>query len=191
MTTNWKFSCVLYAYSQFMCSLARFYLAYQSVSQRALPHTFYAWLLIFDKTSAQAYFYIANCSDAVMSVFYSPVLTRSLIFLQLQTVFIFLRYRNLERWWFIFSAMRHKLRGVRVEEYAYCVNKLRQNVGLEAWIWRQIVTSQKAHNKYNWPLYAIEWNSPHENFLHTPLYLTMPVSLEWLSLARFEYAWLH
>jgi len=27
--------------------------------------------------------------------------------------------------------MTHKLKGVRVEEYAYCVNKLRQNVGLE------------------------------------------------------------
>jgi len=27
--------------------------------------------------------------------------------------------------------MTHKLRGVGVEEYAYYVNKLRQNVGLE------------------------------------------------------------
>jgi len=27
--------------------------------------------------------------------------------------------------------MTHKLRGVRVEEYAHHVNKLRQNVGLE------------------------------------------------------------
>jgi len=27
--------------------------------------------------------------------------------------------------------MTHKMRGVRVEEYAYYVNKLRQNVGLE------------------------------------------------------------
>jgi len=27
--------------------------------------------------------------------------------------------------------MTHKLRGVRVEEYAYYVNNLRQNVGLE------------------------------------------------------------
>jgi len=32
--------------------------------------------------------------------------------------------------------MAHKLREVRVEEYAYYVNKLRQNVGLETWIWR-------------------------------------------------------
>ena len=29
---------------------------------------------------------LANCSDALMSVFYSPVLTRSLLFLQLSTV---------------------------------------------------------------------------------------------------------
>ena len=33
-------------------------------------------------------------------------------------------------------------------EYAYCVKKLRQNFGLETWIWRQIVTSQTAHTKY-------------------------------------------
>jgi len=37
--------------------------------------------------------------------------------------------------------MTHKLRGVRVDEFAYYVNKLRQNVGLETWIWRQFVTS--------------------------------------------------
>jgi len=43
-----------------------------------------------------------------------------------------------------------KKKGVRVEEYAYYVNKLRQNAGLETWIWRQIVTSQKAHTKYKW-----------------------------------------
>ena len=47
------------------------------------PHTFCAPLLVFDKTSAQPHFAAVNCSDAVMSVFYSPVLTRSLIFLQL------------------------------------------------------------------------------------------------------------
>jgi len=57
--------------------------------------------------------------------------------------------------------MTHNLWGVRVEEYAYDVNKLRQNVGLETWIWRQIVTSQMAHTKYKWP--------PYENFLRTPL----------------------
>jgi len=31
----------------------------------------------------------------------------------------------------MFSAMTHKLRGMWVEEYAYYLNKLRQNVGLE------------------------------------------------------------
>jgi len=65
--------------------------------------------------------------------------------------------------------MRHKLRGVRVDGYAYYVKKLRQNFGLETWIWRQIVTSQTAHTKYKWPSYATEWNPPHENFLRTPL----------------------
>jgi len=36
---------------------------------------------------------------------------------------------------------------VRVEEYAYYVNKLRQNVGLETYD-VYIVTSQTAHTKY-------------------------------------------
>jgi len=31
-----------------------------------------------------------------------------------------------------------------VPEYACCVNKLRQNVGLQTWIWRHIVTSQNS-----------------------------------------------
>jgi len=65
--------------------------------------------------------------------------------------------------------MTYKIRGVRVEEYAYYVNKLRQNVGLKTWIWSQIVTSQRAHPKYKWPPYATEWNLPHENFLRAPL----------------------
>ena len=54
----------------------------------------------------------------------------------------------------LYSVQRHKIRWGRVEEYAYYVNELRQNVGLEAWIWRRIVTSQTAHTKYKWPLYA-------------------------------------
>jgi len=32
---------------------------------------------------------------------------------------------------------------LRVEEYAYYINKRRQNVGLKTCIWRQIVTSQQ------------------------------------------------
>jgi len=56
--------------------------------------------------------------------------------------------------------MTHKIRGVDVEKYAYYVNKLRRNVGLETWLWRQIVTSQTAHTKYKWPPYANEWSPP-------------------------------
>jgi len=55
-----------------------------------------------------------------------------------------------------------------VEEYTYYVNKLRQKVGLETWVWRQIVTSQTANTKYKWPPHAAEWN-PYEDFLRTPL----------------------
>jgi len=36
-------------------------------------HTFDARLLVFDKTIAQPRFAVVNCSDAGMSVFYSPV----------------------------------------------------------------------------------------------------------------------
>jgi len=53
--------------------------------------------------------------------------------------------------------MTHEIRGVDAEKYAYSVNKLRQKVGLETWIWRQTVTSQTAHTKHKWPPYATEW----------------------------------
>jgi len=66
-----------------LSSLAIFDLANRGVRQPVQPHTFYAGLLIFDKTLAQPHFAVVNCSDAMMSAFYSPVLTRSLIFLQL------------------------------------------------------------------------------------------------------------
>ena len=79
-----KFTYVFYAHSQFLCSLARFDLANRGVRQPVQPHTC-ASLLVFAKTSVQPHFAVVNCSDAVMIVFYSPVLTRSLIFLQLCT----------------------------------------------------------------------------------------------------------
>ena len=60
--------------------------------------------------------------------------------------------------------MTHELWVVRVEEYAYCVNKFREIVGLDTWIWRQIVASQTAHTKYKWPPYAFEWNPPSWKF---------------------------
>jgi len=65
-----------------LCSSVRFDLASRGVRQPVQSHT-YARLLVFDKTSAQPDFSVVNCSDAVMRVFYSPVVTRSLIFLQL------------------------------------------------------------------------------------------------------------
>jgi len=40
---------VLYAYSQFLCSLARFDLANQGVRQSVQPRTFYARLPVFDR----------------------------------------------------------------------------------------------------------------------------------------------
>jgi len=66
-----------------LCSLAKFDLANQGVRQPVQPHTFNAQLLVFDETLVQPDFAVANCSDVVMSVFHSPVLTRSLIFLLL------------------------------------------------------------------------------------------------------------
>ena len=99
LTKNRKFSCILYAHSQFLCSLARFDLANWGVLQPVRPHAFYAWLLVFDEILPQPDF--AVVSDVVMSVFYSPVLTRSLKFFELlcrSVKFIFLRYPNLERW---------------------------------------------------------------------------------------------
>jgi len=60
--------------------------------------------------------------------------------------------------------MTHKIRGVRVEEYAYYVNTLRQNVGMETWIWRQIVTSQTSHTTNKWSPYVTKWNAPMEKF---------------------------
>ena len=62
--------------------LAKFDLANQGVRQPAQPHT-NSQLLVFDETLAQPDFAVVNCSDVVMSVFHSPVLTRSLIFLHL------------------------------------------------------------------------------------------------------------
>jgi len=59
-----------------LCSLARFDPASRGVRQSVQPHT-YARLLIFDQTLAQPHFAVVNCSDAMMSVFYSPFSTRS------------------------------------------------------------------------------------------------------------------
>ena len=72
--------------------------------------------------------------------------------------------------------MTRTIRRVRVEEYVYYVTKLRQTVGLETWIWRQIATSQTAYTKYKWPPYVTEWRPPHGNFLRTPLCDLLPLT---------------
>ena len=77
------FSCVLYAHSQFLCSLVKFDLTNQGLRQPVQPHTLNAQLLVFDEILAQPHFAIVNCSDPLMSLFHSPVLTHSLILLQL------------------------------------------------------------------------------------------------------------
>jgi len=56
-------------------------LANRGACESVQPHAFYARPLVFDKLSAQPDFAVVNWSDAVMSVFYFPILTRSLIFL--------------------------------------------------------------------------------------------------------------
>ena len=67
-----------------LCSLARFDLANRDVRQPLQPHT-YARLLVFDETLAQLHFAVVNCSDAVMSVLYSPFSTRSQNFAVMNT----------------------------------------------------------------------------------------------------------
>jgi len=76
-----KFSCILYVDSQFLCALARFILASRGVRPTVQSHT-YARLLVFDETLAQPDVAVVFCSYIVMNVFYSPDLTRNLIFLQ-------------------------------------------------------------------------------------------------------------
>ena len=63
--------------------LAKFDLANQGVRQPVQLYAFNAQLPVFDETFEQPDFVVVNCSDVVMSVFHSPVLTRSLNFLQL------------------------------------------------------------------------------------------------------------
>jgi len=61
-------------------------------------------------------------------------------------------------------AMTHKIREVDVEKYVYYANKLRQNVGLEIWLWREILTSQTAHTIQKWRPYVTEWTPPMKIF---------------------------
>jgi len=159
-----------------LCSLAKFDLANRCVRQHVQQHTFYARLLVFDKTSAQPHFAVVNCFDSVRNMFYSPVLTRNLCFCSCELLcrsvdFIFLRYPNVERWYFIFSAMTHKIRIVDVEKICILCQQTSPNRCLETWIWRKM-WRHKQHtlhtNDHHMPLNE----TPHENFLRTPLIWT-------------------
>jgi len=66
-----------------LLALAKFDLANQGVRQPVQLHTFNAQLTVYKETLVQPDFVVVNFSDVLMSVFYSPVLTRSLLFLQL------------------------------------------------------------------------------------------------------------
>ena len=68
-----------------LSALAKFDLANQGVRQPVQLHTFNAQLPVFKETLVQPDFVVVNCSEVVMSVFHSPVLTRNLLFLQLWT----------------------------------------------------------------------------------------------------------
>jgi len=84
--------------------LEKFDLANQGVRQPVQLHTFNAQLPVFDETLAQPDFVVVNCSDVVMSLFHSPVLTGSRYLcscsyelLCRSVEYIFRRYLNLER----------------------------------------------------------------------------------------------
>jgi len=76
-----NFSSVLYAHSQFLCSLASLKLLTLGVRH---PSRIHSDRLLFDETFAQpCIFAVVNCAGVALNVFYSPVLMRWRIFLQL------------------------------------------------------------------------------------------------------------
>ena len=75
-----KFSCVLCAHSQLLCRLLI------SNCQLGVRHTcrIHSDRLLFDETFTQpCVFTLVKCADVALNVFYSPILTRFRIFLQL------------------------------------------------------------------------------------------------------------
>ena len=88
--------------------------------------------------------------------------------------------------------MAHKIRGVRVEKYTYYVNKLHQNVGLETWIWRQIMTSQRLPTTNKWPPYATDWNPPWKISAYATAWHSHTTSSGWFLLSsRCCYNFIH
>ena len=135
--------------------------------------TLYATARILEDIGAQPHFVVVNCSDGEMTVFYSPVFTRSLSFCSCELLccsvdFIFLRYPNLDRWYSSYSVQWHKIRIVDIEEYVYYVNKLRQNV---VWKHEYDVKCDDTNSTHQIQMTTIcLWMiTPHENFLRTPL----------------------
>ena len=76
ITKKGKFSCVLYAHAQVLCSLARRDLANRVVRQPVQWHTFCARLLVFDETLAQLDFAFVNCKTLVCKHEYDIKLRR-------------------------------------------------------------------------------------------------------------------
>ena len=137
------------------------------VSQPVQPHT-YARLLVFDETLAQPHFEVVNCSDAVMSVFYSPFSTRSQNFAVMNTCVAALSvFPSDILSWSADILCFIKNRGGTCKRI--CI--LCQQISPKCWFGnkRQTVTSQSHHTRNKWPPYATEWYSPYENFLRTPL----------------------
>jgi len=66
--------------------------------------------------------------------------------------------------------MTHKLKGMRVvEQHVHYVNKRRQNVGLEKWLWLFKLWRHKQRTPNTNDLHMPLNEPPHENFLRAPL----------------------
>ena len=159
-----------------MCTLVRFDLANRGVRQPVQSHAFYARLLVFGDTLAQPHFDVVNCSEAVMSVFYFPVLIRSLMFFAVMNCFVVaLSY---------FPPL-FKLGALKV--YIQCnatLNKgsacrriclLCQQTSPKRWIGNMNMTSncdvtKSAHQVQMTNI--CHWMNPHETFLRNPLNIT-------------------
>jgi len=88
--------------------------------------TLCAPLLIFEKTFAQPHFADVNCSDAVMSVYYSHAQPDIFAVMNCRVVALSVFSSDI-----LTSSADSYLRGVHVDEYAYYFNELRQNVSLQ------------------------------------------------------------
>ena len=141
-----------------LCSLTRFDVANWGVRQPVQPHTC-ARQLVFDETLAQPHFAVANCSDSVMSVFYSPFSTRSQNFAVMNSCVeaLGLFFSDILTWSAdsLYSVQWHIKRGVRAEEYAYYVKNFAKTL-----VWK---------NEYDVKLWRHKNRTPQTNDHHMPL----------------------